>query len=62
MQRFSVLLTALISFVITAAASPTPGDISNGFERSQIDANFQRDLPEKRKELETGIETNYDDV
>ncbi|KAG1753048.1 hypothetical protein EDD22DRAFT_957589 [Suillus occidentalis] len=60
MQRF-VLLTALISLVITAAASPTPEGISKrSFERNQIDANFQRDLPEKREELGTAI--NYDDV
>ncbi|KAG2757655.1 hypothetical protein P692DRAFT_20824487 [Suillus brevipes Sb2] len=60
MKRF-VLLTALISLVITAAASPTPGAISKrSFERNQLDANFQRDLLKKREELNTDI--NYDDV
>ncbi|KAG1787739.1 uncharacterized protein HD556DRAFT_1448422 [Suillus plorans] len=59
-MQLSVLLSALISFVILAAASPTPGAISKrSFERRELDTNFQRDLLEehnKRKELGSGIE------
>ncbi|KAG1804290.1 hypothetical protein EV424DRAFT_1544707 [Suillus variegatus] len=68
-MQLSVLLSALISFVILAAASPTPGAISKRSfergERGELDTNFQRDLLEehkKRKELGTGIVTNYDEV
>ncbi|KAG2106563.1 uncharacterized protein F5147DRAFT_837793 [Suillus discolor] len=46
-MQLSVLFTALVSFVILAAASPAaPGAISKRFfKRENLDINFERDLP-----------------
>ncbi|KAG1814936.1 hypothetical protein EV424DRAFT_1541168 [Suillus variegatus] len=64
-MQLSVLLTALVSFVILAAASPAaPGAISKrSFKRENLDINFERDLlktgledydqPDKREQLKT---------
>ncbi|KAG2130634.1 uncharacterized protein EDB93DRAFT_1255831 [Suillus bovinus] len=52
-MQFSVLFSALISFVILAAASPTPGAISKrSFKRENLDINFPRDLLEETKKRE----------
>ncbi|KAG1856580.1 hypothetical protein C8R48DRAFT_674985 [Suillus tomentosus] len=65
-MQLSVLLSALISFVILATASPTPGAISKrSFEGNTLDTNFGRDLlveSKKRKELESRIAYDDDDV
>ncbi|KAG1787740.1 uncharacterized protein HD556DRAFT_936243 [Suillus plorans] len=64
-MQLSVLLSALISFVILTAASPTPGAISKrSFERRELDTNFQRDLLEEDKkrdseELDTDFNPYY---
>ncbi|KAG1791850.1 uncharacterized protein HD556DRAFT_623897 [Suillus plorans] len=46
-MQLSVLFTALVSFVILAAASPVaPGAISKrSFKRENLDINFERHLP-----------------
>lgn len=52
-MQLSVLLSALLSLVILAAASPTPGAISRrSFERDNLDTNFRRTLPEEGKKRE----------
>ncbi|KAG2106562.1 uncharacterized protein F5147DRAFT_774842 [Suillus discolor] len=70
-MQLSVLFTALVSFVILAAASPAaPGAISKrSFKRENLDINFERDLlktdlddsdqPYKREELMDGLD-DYD--
>ncbi|KAG2031943.1 hypothetical protein BDR03DRAFT_971437, partial [Suillus americanus] len=51
-MQLSVLFSALLSFVILAAASPTPGAISKrSSKRENLDINSQRDLLEERKEI-----------
>ncbi|KAG1780750.1 hypothetical protein EV702DRAFT_1194231 [Suillus placidus] len=58
-MQLSVFLSALISFVILAAASPMPEAISKrSSKRENLDINFQRDLLEeakKREELEANL-------
>ncbi|KAG1767494.1 hypothetical protein EV702DRAFT_1254504 [Suillus placidus] len=60
-MQLSVLFSALVSFVILAAASPASGAISKcSSKRENLGINFQRDLQEesnlkKREELETDI-------
>ncbi|KAG2086665.1 uncharacterized protein F5147DRAFT_75888 [Suillus discolor] len=65
-MQLSVLLSALISFVILATASPTPGAISKrSFERNTLDTYFRGDLlvgSKKRKELATHLAYSDDDV
>ncbi|KAG1883785.1 hypothetical protein F4604DRAFT_263798 [Suillus subluteus] len=52
-MQLSVLLSAFISLVILAAASPTPGAISKRpFKRDNLDTNFQRDPLEEGKKRE----------
>ncbi|KAG1804293.1 hypothetical protein EV424DRAFT_308090 [Suillus variegatus] len=65
-MQLSVLLSALISFVILATASPTPGAISKrSSELNTLDTYFRHDYlveSKKRKELESHITYNDDDV
>ncbi|KAG1860132.1 hypothetical protein DFJ58DRAFT_278661 [Suillus subalutaceus] len=66
-MQLPVLLSALVSFVILAAASPTPGAISKlSSKRENLDISFQRDLLGKsmERELATGLNdySDYDQV
>ncbi|KAG2031944.1 hypothetical protein BDR03DRAFT_1015657 [Suillus americanus] len=58
-MQLSVLFSAFLSFVVLAAASPTPGAISGrSYKRENLDISFQRDLLEeskKREELEEDV-------
>ncbi|KAG1858911.1 hypothetical protein F4604DRAFT_1794009 [Suillus subluteus] len=62
-MQLPVLLSALVSFVILAAASPTPGAISQiSSKRENLDINFQRDLLGKSTERELATGLNDDQV